>query len=105
MILYMCDYFEIYGIFSYTMQIRDDYHVGKAHYSSPAPSSKRKHGDRLSRLIEAGLRSKTEQGLTEALERLPFSDANVNLKDDPESKILSCVSSMSAFKAISANCP
>lgn len=80
-------YFSEEITLNYTMQIRDDYHVGKAHYSSPAPSSKRKHGDRLSRLIEAGLRSKTEQGLTDALERLPFSDANVNLKDDPESTL------------------
>lgn len=72
---------------NYTTQIRDDYYVGKAYYCSPAPSSNRKHGDRLSRLIEAGLRSKTEQGLTNALERLPFSDANVNLKDGPESTL------------------
>lgn len=72
---------------NYTTQIRDDYYVGKAYYCSPAPSSNRKHGDRLSRLIEAGLRSKTEQGLTNALERLPFSDANVNLKDDSDSTL------------------
>ena len=72
---------------NYTTQIRDNYYAGKAYYCSPVPSSKRKHGDRLTRLIEAGLRSKTEQGLSDALEQLPFSDANVNLKDNPDSTL------------------
>ncbi len=69
-------------LMNYTIQEKGEYFAGKAYYSAPVQSDKRVHGQRLTRLIERGLRGKTEQAVVDALQNLFFSPSNVAPKEN-----------------------